>query len=91
MNKAILAALLVLGFSVVAYAQQATTPPTAAKPAPVQAKKYNFKAIDADGDGKITRAEAKKYGISDAEFKIYDKDNSGFITINEVSNEAWSM
>jgi hypothetical protein len=90
MNKVFFAALLGLGFSVTAYAQQTGTPPTTPKPAEAQVKKYNFKAADSDGDGKITKAEAKKYGISDAEFKKLDKDNSGYITQNEVSKE-WSM
>jgi Ca2+-binding EF-hand superfamily protein len=84
MNKVIFAALLGLGFSVMAYAQQTSTPPTTAKPAAAQAPKYDFKAADSDGDGRISRAEAKKYGISDAEFKKYDKDNSGFIEQKEV-------
>ena len=87
MNKVIFAALLGLSFSVTAYAQQTSTPSTTAKPAATQAKKYSFKAVDSDGDGKISRAEAKKYGISDAEFKQFDKDNDGFITQNEVSKE----
>ncbi|MBU3566775.1 EF-hand domain-containing protein [Polynucleobacter alcilacus] len=90
MNKVILTALLGLGFSVAVYAQQTTTPPAAAKPA-AQAKKYDFKAMDTDGDGKISRAEAKKYGITDGEFKVFDKDNSGYITLNEISKESWSM
>jgi Ca2+-binding EF-hand superfamily protein len=85
MNKVILAALIGLGFSSAIYAQQTSAPPAA------QAKKYDFKKIDADGDGKISRNEAKKYGITDGEFKVYDKDNSGFITLNEVSKEAWSI
>lgn len=77
MNKVIFVVLLGLGFSVTAFAQQTGTP---AAPA----KKYDFKAADSDGDGKISRAEAKKYGLSDAEFKKYDKDNSGFIEQKEV-------
>lgn len=91
MNKVIIAALLGISFSVAVYAQPTSPSTTAAKPAAVQAKKYNFKAADSDADGKISRAEAKKYGISDEEFKVYDKDNSGFITLNEVSKEAWSI
>lgn len=84
MNKVILAALLGMGFSVAVYAQQTTTPPA-------QVKKYDFKTMDTDGDKKISRAEAKKYGITDAEFKVFDKDNSGYITLDEVSKEAWSL
>ena len=84
MNKLIFAALLGLAFSVTAYAQQTSTPSTTAKPTAAQAKKYDFTAADSDGDGKISRAEAKKYGLSDAEFKKYDKDNSGFIEQKEV-------
>ena len=90
MNKVFFAVLLGLGFSVTAYAQQTSAPSTTAKPAEAQAKKYSFKAADSDGDGKISKAEAKKYGITDAEFKKFDKDNSGFITQNEVSKE-WGM
>ena len=84
MNKVIFVVLLGLGFSVTAFAQQTGTPAAPAKPAEMQAKKYDFTAADSDGDGKISRAEAKKYGISDAEFKKYDKDNSGFIEQKEV-------
>jgi Ca2+-binding EF-hand superfamily protein len=84
MNKVIFVALLGLGFSITAYAQQTSTPTTAVKPAAPQAKKYDFNAADSDGDGKISRAEAKKYGLTDAEFKKYDKDNNGFIEQKEV-------
>ena len=84
MNKVIFVVLLGLGFSVTAFAQQTGAPPSTAKPAAAQAKKYDFKAADSDGDGKISRAEAKKYGLTDAEFKKYDKDNNGFIEQKEV-------
>ena len=84
MIKVLFAAFLGLGFSVTAYAQQTSTPSTTAKPAAAQVKKLEFKEADSDGDGRISRAEAKKYGISDADFKKYDKDNSGFIEQKEV-------
>jgi Ca2+-binding EF-hand superfamily protein len=84
MIKVLFAAFLGLGFLVTAYAQQTSTPPTTAKPAAAQVKKLEFKEADSDGDGRISRAEAKKYGISDADFKKYDKDNSGFIEQKEV-------
>jgi hypothetical protein len=84
MNKVIFVALLGLGFSVTTYAQQTSAPAAAAKPAAAQAKKYDFSAADSDGDGKISKAEAKKYGLTDAEFKKYDKDNNGFIEQKEV-------
>ena len=84
MIKVLFAAFLGLGFSVTAYAQQTSTPPSTAKPAAAQVKKLEFKEADSDGDGRISRAEAKKYGISDADFKKYDKDNNGFIEQKEV-------
>ena len=87
MKKVIFAALLGLGFSVAAYAQQTSTPSSAAKPAAAQAKKYDFKKMDEDGDGKISIAEAKKYGITVTEFKNLDKDNSGFLTQRELEAE----
>jgi hypothetical protein len=63
--------------------------PSAAKPADA-AKKYSFKTIDASGDKKISREEAKKSGISDEDFNRWDKDKSGFITWDEVSKD-WSI
>ena len=53
---------------------------------PTVVKKYSFKKIDFSGDKQISREEAKKAGISDAEFNLIDKDNSGFITWNEAVN-----
>jgi hypothetical protein len=87
MNKVIFVVLLGLGFSVTAYAQQTSAPSSTAKPAAVKAKKYDFKKIDEDGDGKISIAEAKKYGITVTEFKNLDKDNSGFLTQRELEVE----
>ena len=49
-------------------------------------KKYSFKKIDFNGDKQISREEAKKAGISEAEFNLIDKDRSGFITWNEAVN-----
>ena len=87
MNKVIFVVLLGLGFSVTAFAQQTGTPAAPAKPAAAQAKKYDFKTMDEDGDGKISIAEAKKYGITVTEFKKLDKDNSGFLTQRELEVE----
>lgn len=70
-------------------AVMAQTPAPAAKPADA-AKKYSFKSIDASGDKKISREEAKKSGISDEDFNRWDKDKSGFITWDEVSKD-WSI
>jgi hypothetical protein len=78
-------ALIVVPLAVIA--QQAPAP-SAAKPADA-AKKYSFKTIDASGDKKISREEAKKSGISDEDFSRWDKDKSGFITWDEVSKD-WS-
>ena len=87
MIKVIFAVFLGLGFSVTAYAQQTSTPPTTAKPTAAQAKKYDFKKMDEDGDGKINMAEAKKYGITVTLFKKLDTDNSGFLTQRELEVE----
>jgi hypothetical protein len=85
-RKLLGAALIALPLAVIA--QQAPAP-SAAKPADA-AKKYSFKTIDASGDKKISREEAKKSGISDEDFNRWDKDKSGFITWDEVSKD-WSI
>ena len=87
MKNVIFVAFLGLGFSVTAYAQQTSTPSSSAKPAAAQVKKYDFKAADSDGDGRISVAEAKKYGITITEFKKLDKDNDGFLTRRELEVE----
>ena len=48
--------------------------------------KYSFKKVDFSGDKQISREEANKAGISDAEFNLIDKDHSGFITWSEAVN-----
>ena len=44
-----------------------------------------FKAGDPNGDMIITKAEAKACGMSDADFKALDKDQSGAIEAREVA------
>ena len=44
-----------------------------------------FKACDPNGDMMITKAEAKACGMTDAEFKALDKDQSGSIEAREVA------
>jgi hypothetical protein len=81
-SKILIASLCLLPITV--FSQSVSPPPQVANPAAV--KKYSFKKIDFSGDQQISREEAKKAGISDAEFKLIDKDNSGFITWNEAVN-----
>jgi len=64
---------------------QATTP-SAQAINPIVVKKYSFKKVDFSGDKQISREEANKAGISDAEFNLIDKDHSGFITWSEAVN-----
>jgi hypothetical protein len=40
--------------------------------------------MDEDGDGKISIAEAKKYGITVTLFQKLDTDNSGFLTQRDL-------
>jgi Ca2+-binding EF-hand superfamily protein len=46
-------------------------------------------AIDSDKDKKISRDEAVKMGMTAQEFRILDKDNSGYITQNEWDTGDW--
>ena len=54
-----------------------------------KAKNNSFAAIDADKDKKISKAEAIKAGMTEQEFRILDKDNSGFITQQEWDTGDW--
>ena len=45
--------------------------------------------LDSDNDKKISRAEAVKAGMTEQEFRILDKDNSGFITQQEWDTGDW--
>ena len=82
LNK--IAAVLLCLFPITVFSQAAT--PAAKAENPIVVKKYSFKKIDFSGDKQISREEAKKAGISDAEFNLIDKDNSGFITWSEAVN-----
>ena len=66
------------------FSQGSTPSPDVVNPTVV--KKYSFKKIDFSGDKQISKEEAKKAGISEAEFNLIDKDRSGFITWNEAVN-----
>ena len=69
------------------FSQALTPPPQAVNP--VEVKKYSFKKIDFSGDKQISREEAKKAGISEAEFNLIDKDHSGFISRDEAVNSPY--
>ncbi|MEI6612720.1 EF-hand domain-containing protein [Polynucleobacter sp.] len=79
-----IATVLFCLFPITVFSQAAT--PTAQVVNPIVVKKYSFKNVDFSGDKKISREEAKKAGISDAEFNQIDKDHSGFITWSEAVN-----
>lgn len=52
-------------------------------------KNNSIAPIDTDKDKKISKAEALKAGMTEQEFKILDKDNSGFITQQEWDTGNW--
>ncbi len=79
-----IAIVLVCLLPITVFSQGAT--PSAEVVNPTIVKKYSFKKIDFSGDKQISREEAKKAGISEAEFNLIDKDRSGFITWNEAVN-----
>ena len=79
-----IATVLFCLFPITVFSQAAT--PTAPVVNPIVVKKYSFKNVDFSGDKQISREEANKSGISDAEFNQIDKDHSGFITWSEAVN-----
>jgi hypothetical protein len=79
-----IATVLVCLLPITVFSQGTTPSPEVVNPTVV--KKYSFKKIDFSGDKQISKEEAKKAGISEAEFNLIDKDHSGFITWNEAVN-----
>ena len=54
-----------------------------------KAQNNSIAPIDSDKDNKISKAEAIKAGMTEREFRILDKDNSGFITQQEWDIGNW--
>ena len=54
-----------------------------------RAQNNSIDAIDSDKDKKISRDEAVKLGMTAQEFRILDKDNSGYITQKEWDTGDW--
>ena len=79
-----IATVLVCLLPITVFSQATTPSPEVVNPTVV--KKYSFKKIDFSGDKQISKEEAKKAGISEAEFNLIDKDRSCFITWNEEVN-----
>jgi Ca2+-binding EF-hand superfamily protein len=72
------AALLLLGTTVAAQAQ--TTPP--AQPQAESAEKA-FKRADANGDGKLSKAESARLPAIAERFEQVDQDKDGFLSMTE--------
>jgi len=79
-----IATVLMCLLPITVFSQGTTPSPEVVNPTVI--KKYSFKKIDFSGDKQISKEEAKKAGISEAEFNLIDKDRSGFITWNEAVN-----
>jgi hypothetical protein len=79
-----IATVLMCLLPITVFSQGTTPSPGVVNPTVV--KIYSFKKIDFSGDKQISKEEAKKAGISEAEFNLIDKDRSGFITWNEAVN-----
>ena len=54
-----------------------------------KAQNNSIASIDSDKDKKISKAEAVKAGMTEQEFRILDKDNSGYITQQEWDTGDW--
>jgi Ca2+-binding EF-hand superfamily protein len=54
-----------------------------------KAQNNSIAPIDNDKDNKISKAEAIKAGMTEREFRILDKDNSGYITQQECDTSNW--
>ena len=50
---------------------------------------FSIVLSSSDKDNKISKAEAIKAGMTEREFRILDKDNSGFITQQEWDIGNW--
>jgi Ca2+-binding EF-hand superfamily protein len=63
---------------------------TPSEPAPPPQKGATFESLDANGDGKISKAEAAANSDVSAQFSRYDQNGDGFIERAEVNsaNEA---
>lgn len=65
-----------------------TTEPSQGSPdqnAPSQGQGTTFESLDADSDGKISKAEAKANSTVNAQFASYDLNGDGFIERAEVN------
>ena len=54
-----------------------------------KAQNNSIAPIDNEKDNKISKAEAIKAGMTEREFRILDKDNSGYITQQEWDIGNW--
>ena len=54
-----------------------------------RAQNKSIDELDSDKDKKIIKAEAVKLGMTEQEFRILDKDNSGYITQAEWDTGDW--
>ena len=54
-----------------------------------KAQNNSIAPIDSDKDNKISKVEAIKAGMTEREFRILDKDNSGYITQQEWDIGNW--